>query len=125
MDGNNHTYVHESADIEKAIGIVQNAKMRRTGICGATECIVIDRQIAEQFLPRIVSALEGCELRGDTQAQAIVSTMTAAKVADWDTEYLSSILSIKIVDGLEQGIAFVQAQTTFAPQSWPTKIVSS
>ena len=112
LDGNNHTYVHESADIEKAVGIVQNAKMRRTGICGATECIVIDSQIAEQILPRIVSALDGCEFRGDTQAQAIVPTMVAAKEADWDTEYLSSILSVKIVDGLQQGMAFVQAHSS-------------
>lgn len=112
LDGNNHTYVHESADIEKAVGIIQNAKMRRTGICGATECLVIDRQIAEQILPRIVSTLEGCELRGDAQAQAIIPAMIAAKDADWDTEYLSSILSVKIVDGLQQGIVFVQTHSS-------------
>lgn len=112
LDGNNHTYVHESADIEKAVGIIQNAKMRRTGICGATESVVIDRQIAEQILPRIVKALEGCQLRGDAHALAIVPTMIAAKDADWDTEYLSSILSVKIVDGLQQGIAFVQAHSS-------------
>jgi glutamate-5-semialdehyde dehydrogenase len=112
LDGNNHTYVHESADIEKAVGIIQNAKMRRTGICGATECVVIDRQIAEQILPRIAKALEGCELRGDATAQAIVPKMTVATDTDWDTEYLSSILSIKIVDGLEEGIAFVQAHSS-------------
>jgi glutamate-5-semialdehyde dehydrogenase len=86
--------------------------MRRTGICGATECIVIDHQIAERILPRIIDALKGCELRGDAQAQAIVPTMIAAKDADWDTEYLSSILSVKIVDGLQQGIAFVQARSS-------------
>jgi len=112
LDGNNHTYVHESADIEKAVGIIQNAKMRRTGICGATECVVIDRQIAEHILPRIVKALEGCELRGDAQAQTIVPEMIAATDTDWDTEYLSSILSVKIVDGLQQCIAFVQAHSS-------------
>jgi|TARA_B110000902_G_scaffold261043_1_gene335070 glutamate-5-semialdehyde dehydrogenase len=112
VDGNNHTYVHESADIEKAVGIIQNAKMRRTGICGATECVVIDRQIAKHILPRIVKALEGCELRGDALAQTIVPEMIAATDADWDTEYLSSILSVKIVDGLQQGIAFVQAHSS-------------
>ena len=112
LDGNNHTYVHESADIEKAVGIIQNAKMRRTGICGATECVVIDRQIAEHILPRIVKALEGCELRGDAQAQTIVPEMIAATDTDWDTEYLSSILAVKIVDGLQQCIAFVQAHSS-------------
>ena len=112
LDGNNHTYVHESADIEKAVGIIQNAKMRRTGICGATECVVIDRQIADQILPRIVGALEGCELRGDEEAQRLVPGMIAANDADWDTEYLSSILSVKIVEGLQQGIAFVQAHSS-------------
>jgi glutamate-5-semialdehyde dehydrogenase len=112
LDGNNHTYVHESADIEKAVGIIQNAKMRRTGICGATECVVIDRQIAGQILPRIVDALEGCELRGDEEAREIMPDMTAATDADWDTEYLSNIMSVKIVAGLQQGIAFVQAHSS-------------
>ncbi len=112
LDGNNHTYVHESADIEKAVGIIQNAKMRRTGICGATECLVIDRKIAGQILPLIVDALEGCELRGDAEAQIIVPGMIAATDADWDTEYLSSIMSVKIVEGLQQGIKFVQAHSS-------------
>lgn len=112
LDGNNHTYVHDSADVEKAIGIIQNAKMRRTGICGATECVVIDYKIADQILPRIVGALEGCELRGDAEAQKIVPSMIAAADADWDTEYLSSIMSVKIVEGLQQGIEFVQAHSS-------------
>ena len=112
LDGNNHTYVHESADIEKAVGIIQNAKMRRTGICGATECLVVDRKIAGQILPLIVDALEGCELRGDAEAQIIVPGMIAATDADWDTEYLSSIMSVKIVEGLQQGIKFVQVHSS-------------
>jgi glutamate-5-semialdehyde dehydrogenase len=112
LEGNNHTYIHESADLEKAAGIIQNAKMRRTGICGATECVVIDHQIAGQILPRIVETLEGCELRGDKEAQRLVPGMIAATDADWDTEYLSSILSVKIVEGLQQGIAFVQAHSS-------------
>ncbi|AGI69505.1 gamma-glutamyl phosphate reductase ProA [Octadecabacter antarcticus 307] len=112
LDGNNHTYVHESADLEKAVGIVANAKMRRTGICGATECVVIDRKIAELFLPRLTVALGDCELRGDEQARAIVPDMTPATDADWDTEYLSNIMSVKIVDDVQASITFVQAHSS-------------
>ncbi|MFT4742946.1 MAG: glutamate-5-semialdehyde dehydrogenase [Yoonia sp.] len=112
LDGNNHTYVHESADLEKAVGIVANAKMRRTGICGATECVVIDHKIADVFLPRLTVALGDCELRGDEHARAIVPDMTPATDADWDTEYLSNIMSVKIVDGIHAGIAFVQAHSS-------------
>ncbi len=112
LDGNNHTYLHASADIEKAVGIVQNAKMRRTGICGATECVVIDAAIAQKALPLLAKALSDCELRGDAAARQIVPDMIAANDADWDTEYLSNIMSVRIVDGLEEGIAFVQAHSS-------------
>ena len=112
LDGNNHTYVHESADIEKAIGLVRNAKMRRTGICGATECVVIDAKIADQVLPRLAAALGDCELRGDEAAQQILADMTAATDEDWNTEYLSNILSVKIVDDADAAIAFVQAHSS-------------
>lgn len=112
LDGNNHTYVHESADIEKAIGIIQNAKMRRTGICGATECVVIDAKIASQVLPLMAVALNDCELRGDDAARAILPDMVPATDDDWHTEYLSNILSVKIVDGADAGIAFVQAHSS-------------
>ena len=112
LDGNNHTYIHESADIEKAVGLVQNAKMRRTGICGATECVVIDRKIAGQVLPVLAAALEDCELRGDAEARKILPDMTAATDADWDTEYLSNIMSVKIVADLKEAISFVQAHSS-------------
>ena len=112
LDGNNHTYIHESADIEKAVGLVQNAKMRRTGICGATECVVIDRKIAGQVLPILAAALEDCELRGDAEARKILPDMTAATDADWDTEYLSNIMSVKIVADLKEAISFVQAHSS-------------
>jgi glutamate-5-semialdehyde dehydrogenase len=112
LDGNNHTYVHESADIEKAIGIIRNAKMRRTGICGATECVVIDAKIAAQVLPSMAVALNDCELRGDDAARAILPDMTPATDDDWHTEYLSNILSVKIVDDADAGIAFVQAHSS-------------
>ena len=112
LDGNNHSYVHESADIEKAVGIVQNAKMRRTGICGATECVVIDRKIASEVLPRLAEALGDCELRGDEEAQQILPDMSLATDADWDTEYLSNVISVKIVSDLDEAITFVQAHSS-------------
>ncbi|PXW69246.1 glutamate-5-semialdehyde dehydrogenase [Loktanella sp. PT4BL] len=112
LDGNNHTYVHESADIEKAIGIIRNAKMRRTGICGATECVVIDAKIAAQVLPLMAVALNDCELRGDDVARAILPDMVPATDDDWHTEYLSNILSVKIVDNTDAAIAFVQAHSS-------------
>ncbi|SIT82414.1 glutamate-5-semialdehyde dehydrogenase [Yoonia rosea] len=112
LDGNNHTYVHESADIEKAIGIIQNAKMRRTGICGATECVVVDAKIASQVLPLMAVALNDCELRGDDAARAILPDMVPATDDDWHTEYLSNILSVKIVDDADAAIAFVQAHSS-------------
>ncbi|MGJ8589355.1 MAG: glutamate-5-semialdehyde dehydrogenase [Yoonia sp.] len=112
LDGNNHTYVHQSADIEKAIGIIRNAKMRRTGICGATECVVIDAKIAAQFLPLMATALDDCELRGDAEALRILPDMTPATDDDWNTEYLSNIMSVKVVDNLDAGIAFVQAHSS-------------
>ncbi|WP_400087038.1 glutamate-5-semialdehyde dehydrogenase [Yoonia sp. R78084] len=112
LDGNNHTYVHESAVIEKAIGIIRNAKMRRTGICGATECVVIDAKIAAQVLPLMAVALNDCELRGDDVARAILPDMVPATDDDWHTEYLSNILSVKIVDDADAAIAFVQAHSS-------------
>ncbi len=112
LDGNNHTYVHESADIEKAVGIIQNAKMRRTGICGATECVVIDATIADEMLPRLAAALNDCELRGDEAARRILTDIAEATDADWDTEYLSNILSVKVVDNADEGIAFVQSHSS-------------
>ncbi len=112
LDGNNHTYVHEGADIEKAVGIVRNAKMRRTGICGATECVVIDAKIADQVLPRLAAALTDCELRGDAAARRILPNMTVATDDDWNTEYLSNIISVKIVDDADAAIAFVQKHSS-------------
>lgn len=108
LDGNNHTYIHRSADVEKAIGIVRNAKMRRTGVCGATECVVVDAIIADSFLPKLAAAMDDCELRGDAAACRILPDINAAEDSDWDTEYLSNIMSIKVVDDLTEGVAFVQ-----------------
>ncbi len=107
LEGNCHSYVHADADVAQAVAIIRNAKLRRTGICGATESIVIDRAIATVVLPALVEAMPDCELRGDAEARALEPRLAAATDADWDTEYLDAIASVKLVDGLEAAIAFV------------------
>jgi len=112
LDGNCHSYIHAAADLEKAVSIVQNAKLRRTGICGATESILIDREIAPRVLPALVDALEGCELRGDAEACAIDSRLRPATEDDWSTEYLDAVASVRLVDGLEDAIDKVSAYSS-------------
>ena len=103
LEGVCHTYVHKAADADKAVSLVRNAKMRRVGICGATECLLIDSDVADALLPRIAQALDGCELRGDERARAI-APMEAATDEDWGKEYLAPTLAVRVVDGLEQAI---------------------
>lgn len=112
LDGNCHSYVHAEADVAEAVAIIRNAKLRRTGVCGATESIVVDRAIAAALLPTLVDAMPDCELRGDAEAVAIEPRLAAAGADDWDTEYLDAIASVKIVDGLDAGIAFVAAHSS-------------
>lgn len=109
LEGNCHTYVHEQADIEKAVKVVYNAKLRRTGICGATESLIIDRAIADKALPKIVDRLTAghCEIRGDAAACAIDQRIIAATEEDWDTEYLGPIISVKVVKDLQEAIDFI------------------
>jgi len=106
LEGICHTYVHENAQAEMARAIVLNAKMRRTGICGATETVLIDRAVAPDILAPIVDDLAeaGCEVRGDPTAQSIDERIGAASEEDWDTEYLDSIVSVKVVDGVDGAI---------------------
>lgn len=112
LDGNNHLYFHEKADIDKAIKVAVNAKLRRTGVCGAAEKIVIDRAIAADALPRLIDALGDCEVRGDDEAKAIDSRVKPATDEDWDTEYLDSVLAVKIVDGIDEALEFVDAHSS-------------
>lgn len=112
LEGNCHTYVHAAADLARAVAVVRNAKLRRTGICGATESLVIDDAIAEQFLPALADALEGCELRGDARAQACDARVLAAAEADWDAEYLDAILSIRVVSGPQEAFEFISAHSS-------------
>ena len=109
LDGLCHTFVDGSADAAMARKIVLNAKMRRTGVCGATETLLIDRAIATQQLPGIASDLiaAGCELRGDEAARRIDGRIKPANDADWDTEYLDAILSIAVVDGVDGALAHI------------------
>ncbi|MCA0911216.1 glutamate-5-semialdehyde dehydrogenase [Qipengyuania gaetbuli] len=109
LDGNCHSYIHEAADVAKAVDVIRNAKLRRTGVCGATESIVIDRSIAGKAVPAVADAMAAdCELRGDAEAVAIDARIAAADEQDWDTEYLGPIASVKIVDGLDEAIAWVE-----------------
>ena len=110
LEGICHSYVAQGAELSKAVDIVVNAKMRRTGICGATETLLIDEAIAEEMLPTIAAALEekGCALRGCEHACALVPSMEAANEDDWSTEYLDAILSVKIVTSLDEAIAHIQ-----------------
>jgi len=113
LEGICHTYIHKDADLARANAIAFNAKMRRTGICGATETLLVDQDIAVMFLPNITEALRasGCELRGCPRTVQIVP-MEPALDDDWDTEYLAPILSIRIVDGIEEAIAHVQKHSS-------------
>lgn len=104
-----HTYVHAAADPDMARRVVANAKMRRPGICGATETLLIDAAIAPHLLPRIVADLAalGCAFRADPRARAIVPSLTPAGPDDFDTEWLDAILSVAVVDGLDAALAHI------------------
>ena len=108
LEGLCHTYIHEGADPAKAEAIIVNAKLRRVGVCGSTETMLIDASIAPALLPRLAKALEaaGCELRGDARARAI-HPMKEATIQDWTTEYLAPILSVAVVDGVEGAMAHI------------------
>ena len=107
LDGINHIYVHASADAAMAEAITVNAKMRRTGVCGAMETLLIDRDYphAEDLLRAL--AASGCEVRGDSAARAIDPDIAAASDEDWDTEYLDAIASVAFVDGPAAALAHI------------------
>jgi glutamate-5-semialdehyde dehydrogenase len=104
-----HTYIHAAADPDMARRILLNAKMRRTGICGATETLLIDAAVAPALLPALVQALAdaGCDFRADARAQAIMPGLAGATEADFDTEWLDATLSIAVVDGVDAAIAHI------------------
>ena len=112
LDGICHTYVHSEADAEMARRIAVNAKMRRTGICGAMETLLIDTGFAQA--QELVGALieAGCELRGDGRAAALDPRISRASEEDWDTEYLDAVLSVALVDGLDEALAHIAAHSS-------------
>lgn len=109
LDGNCHVYVDRDADLGMARAIVLNAKLRRTGVCGAAETLLVDEAAASTLLaPLVLSLLEaGCIVRGDPATQAVDPRVTAATEADWYTEYLDAIIAVKLVAGVEEAMAHI------------------
>ena len=104
-----HTYIHAGADHAMARAVLANAKMRRTGVCGATETLLIDAAIAPALLPALIADLRalGCDFRADAAARAIVPGLTAATDEDYATEWLDAILSVKVVAGVDEALAHI------------------
>jgi len=109
LDGINHTYVHAAADPAKARAIALDAKMRRTGICGAMETLLVDAAYPDT--PALIGGLldAGCEVRGDKRAVAVDPRIRPASDEDWDTEYLDAVLAMAMVDGPDQALAHIAA----------------
>jgi glutamate-5-semialdehyde dehydrogenase len=112
--GNCHIYVSEDANQEDAIKIVVNSKCQRPGVCNAAEKLLVDKKIASEFLPKIVSVLreKNVEIRGDNETQDIVDDIKTATEQDWYTEYLDLIIAIKVVNGLDEAIAHINKYGT-------------
>jgi glutamate-5-semialdehyde dehydrogenase len=109
LDGMNHIFVHADADTAMALAVLVNAKMRRTGVCGAMETLLIDRAYPDPAALTAALIDAGCVLRGDAAAQAIDPRVTPASAEDWGTEYLDAICTVGIVDGLDAAIAHIAA----------------
>ena len=109
LEGLVHIFLDKAADPEKSLAVILNSKMRRTGICGSLETLLVHADIAEAQLPAIVTALReaGCEVRGDTRVQEICSAAVPAVEEDWSTEYLDKILAVKIVPSLDAAIEHI------------------
>lgn len=119
LDGNCHTYIESHADLEKAIKITLNAKLRRVGVCGATESLLIDKKIANKFLPQIADELikNGCEIRGDVLSQKIDSRILKATNQDFYTEYLDKIISVRIVKNIDDAINHINKYSSSHTES--------
>ena len=108
LDGNNHLYVHASADPTMAVDVVVNAKMRRPGICGALETLLLDRQCLD-LVPTLVDHLAGlgCEMRADEELCALDSRLQPASESDWQTEYLDAVLALRVVSGPDEALTHI------------------
>jgi len=110
LEGICHVYLHESADAAMARDIVLNAKMRRTGICGAAETVLVDRAAAAALIPAVVDALTaaGCEVRGDESVQQLAPETKPANEQDWYTEYLDAVISIRVVENVADAVSHIR-----------------
>ncbi|MGO9236260.1 MAG: glutamate-5-semialdehyde dehydrogenase [Methylocella sp.] len=111
LEGIVHVFVERDADLSKAEKIVFNAKLRRTGICGAAETLLVDRASAATYLAPLVTMLldAGCAVRGDEATRAVDARVEPASEADWRTEYLDKIIAVRVVEGLDEAIAHIEA----------------
>ena len=109
LEGICHVYVDNEINLDKSIKIIINSKMRRTGICGAAETLLIDKNLEKESILKIISQLQevNCEIRGDKSLKDIVPDITLANEEDWSTEYLDAIISVKLVDGVEQAVSHI------------------
>ena len=110
LEGICHTYVHASANLEMARDVVVNAKMRRTGICGATDTLLVDRAVSDSHLVPLISDLleAGCEVRGDEITKKADARVKHAEDADWGMEYLEAIIAVRVVEGLDEAMAHIR-----------------
>lgn len=109
LEGLCHSYVHEQADVDMALEVVENAKLRRTGVCGSTETVLIDTKIANIFLPQLVKKLgsEGCDFKANNRARKILPELPLATDEDFATEYLAPILNIAVIDNIDEALAHI------------------
>jgi len=110
LEGVVHVYIHRDADLAKAERIVKNAKLRRTGVCGAAETLLVDRACAATHLAPLVKMLleSGCAVRGDVDVRAVDSRVAPASVEDWTTEYLDAIIAVRVVDDINHAIDHIE-----------------
>lgn len=110
LEGLVHVYIDRSADLEKAVSVTLNAKMRRTGICGAAETLLVHKDVVATHLKPIIDALvaKGCEIRGDATVMSLIPEAVEATEKDWQTEYEDSIISVKVVESIAAAIAHIE-----------------
>ena len=110
LEGICHVYLHAGADSDMARDVVLNAKMRRTGICGAAETLLVDKAVADTLVPLVGDALlaSGCEIRGDETVRTILAEARQATEEDWSTEYLDAVISIRVVDDIDAAISHIR-----------------
>ena len=110
LEGLVHVFIDKSADLDKAVNVTLNAKMRRTGVCGAAETLLVHEGVVQTHLKPIIEALvaKGCEIRGDATVMSLIPVAKAATEEDWRTEYEDAIISVKVVDSVEAAIAHIE-----------------